>query len=291
MSDDNEQIVIDDIIETTPEEPVLPDEGNISTPDVPKKEEVQISDKPKGYQSYDEWTRAGKDPDEFKGSKAYAKEGERYEALIRTQREVKEVKDLAAKLWEQNQKIEEAAYKRAKEELKLESMNAARIGDVEAVNTITDRLIELESTKPQVVKSVEKPVVPDSVSRFLAKNSWYTNPRTEEDHIKAAFIKFQDERGIPDHYAEKGITLSVDQHMEVLQQRIDEKFNTKAVKVSIVPETGGDIGKSPSETRTLMNKLSPEDRKIVQMLQKSSGMTTQQLKDYVRRAELIRGVK
>lgn len=288
MSDEklDDSLFAEEVVASIPEEPIIIDDEKIEVVPV-----VKVDEKPRGYQSYEEWKAAGKDPDEYKGKKAYEKEGERYEALIRTQREVKELKELTTKMWEANQKIEEASYNRAKEELKAQMMSATSIGDVDTVSKVSDKLLELEAVKPKPVVQPE-PVreLPPVIQEFIYKHPYYKAPKTADDFAKKGFIEQQDHM-ISAEYKAMGIDLTLEQHMSLLNKKVEAEFGTKPVRAAVLPETASDVGHSPSEARTLINKLTPEHKKIVQMLQKQGGMTTAQLKDYVRRAGLIGGTK
>jgi len=274
MSDENEEVIIEE--------------------DATTQESVEVKDAPRGYKSYDEWVKDGKDPEEYKGKKAYEKEGERFEALMRTQRELKDVKDLTAKMWEQQQRIEEAAYKKAYKDLQDQMVSAAEIADVETVKRTTDQLAELAANKPDNKPYVAKQRSPDEI--FAEKNPWFVNPQTREDHIRIAETKYEDQqlgKELHDQGFKIGVDISIEQYMERLSDRMNKLKAPSVNKQPIISQAVHDSSASPSDARIWTNQIPAAHKKIIKVIESSTGkqFTLAETKAYVNRLKLTGEIK
>ena len=157
---------LDQEIEATPELDVV-DDPIEDIQDVESDEVPPVDDKPPGYMGYEEWIAAGKDPDLFKGSKAYSAEYDRIQ-------EVKELKGLVSKVvdstseWKAQQQLDTARQiEQARIDTKAELEQAKANHDIDGALAASDKLNELNSQpEPQPEQPGMNPVITD----FFNKN-------------------------------------------------------------------------------------------------------------------------
>jgi hypothetical protein len=255
-----DEAVFEDV--STVKESELTQEVKSDTPSVPT-EEV------KGYRTYDQWVTEGKDPDEYKGKKAYEREGERFKSLMALQAEQKSQREAMQKMWEYNKRIEEQAKKTALEELKVQTMQATSIGDVARVSELTDKMLKMNETVP-----MEQPVVQhvtpsvDPRERFSQMNPWYKNPQSETDYARIGFAEQAADTILAEHQA-RGVNLTMEQHLQLVTERVANKFPTQPAKrVDVISATGEASG-HPSESRALIDKLPQFHKNMVRSLQQA----------------------
>ena len=271
-------------------------EEAVATPDVaveaPKVESKPTPTRPQGFKTYDEWTAEGRDPAEFKGEKAYIKEGEVYKALIDTQKKAKAQDEAIQKLFEHNKKVEELAYRRAIDDIKREQSEAASYGDSTRVAALTDKLVELSATQ-NVTAPVEHERVPvnppvqqqpmteagEVAMKFVAENHWYMRPVTNDDFAKKAFTDIEDIK-----ISKEFKDLTPSQHMDILNSRIKERFEGKTnLSSKVIGGSTGAVGEESSSFREILNKLPAFDREMIKaMKQKDKNFSLADLKRYAR---------
>jgi len=126
--------------------------------------EQQESDNPPGFiDNMDDWIAAGKDPDLFKGKKAYSQEYERIQEIKELKGLVKQVVDTAGDWKQQQQAATERQIEKYKEDAKRELETAKSEHDLDGALEAQERLNALEKTKPA---PQQNPVI----TEFFAKN-------------------------------------------------------------------------------------------------------------------------
>lgn len=277
---DNDNTPIDDSMfePSTSEVSKLPESVNLDVKDVPAQEDQ------KGYKTYDQWVKEGRDPDEFKGRKAYEKEGERFKALITLQQEQKKQSEAMAKMWEYNKRIEVEARKTALEELKSQTLAATAVGDVTRVAELTDKLSKLHETAVPNYEPVAQPVPVNADAVFAQQNPWFDNPQSDTDYAKIGFTKSMDAQMVRD-----GLNKQMDmgQYLAELTRRVANKFNSPSVRntTTVLPAISDATG-NVSEGRKLIDSLPLVHKNIVASLKagykaKGKEFTLADVKRYV----------
>lgn len=201
---------IPEVIEQDPEE---------STEEV---EEVESEDPPGLVKTYEEWIAAGKDPEKFKGKKAYEAEYKRIQSEKELKSQVKSlettVKAIADAALEREAKIE--ARHRAELERALE--DARNSGDIDAALEAKEQLHELNS-----VKKPPEPVIHPIISNFLAENTVLENSEinAEFERIYNGRLK-RDGVGVNDQLSEAAIKGYLKSAMEGVKEIYPEKFSS-----------------------------------------------------------------
>jgi len=237
----------------------------------------------RGYKTYDQWVKDGRDPEEYKGRKAYEKEGERFKALMTLQAEQKAQREAMSKMWEHNKRIEENAKKTALEELKLQAMQATSIGDVTRVGEITDKIVKMNETRTdyEPMPQAQPAAGEDARDIFSRTNPWYKNPQNETDYAKIGYAeRVSDE--VAAEYHSRGQKLPMEQHLQIVSERVAQRFNTQPVRRQEVITGTGETSGNTNEARTLMDSLPQFHKNMIYALKKANkNFSTADLKRYI----------
>lgn len=253
MLDDNE-VVVNDVIEATPEI------------DTPKQEEVkynavELEAISKGWTPKDKFNG---DLEDFKGAKAFLKDGKLYEYISESNKSIKELKEALSTVVSNTRKAEEMAYNKAINEMKIKQKEAATIGDVETVAQITDELIQAQS-KP--VKSLQV-----AKSEFIARNPWYISEEPED--IEMSRYAGDLARVIGD----KNPDISPEELLMAVEQKVKARFQTVKVATpakmhSAVEASNNTIG---SNKRVNVSDLPVEQQQMIKQLKGIKGFNVDQ---------------
>ena len=145
------------------------DLGVASEPDVIQEDQVVENEekdegKPPGYLSYEEWIEAGKDPDLYKGKKAYEREYERVQERKENQREIKELKETLNQTVESINEWKDQERNKIRSELESELKVATDGRDLERALEIKDQLHQMDQ-QPQ-----EAPQENPLITNFRQRN-------------------------------------------------------------------------------------------------------------------------
>ena len=141
-------------------------------------EEPEEVDSPPGYiDSMEDWIAAGKDPDRFRGKKAYEAEYERIQEVKELKNSFKTMQDTLKSTVEAVARREEQTNEQHRQELESVLANAREEGDTDAALDAAGKLHAIDSApkRPQ-----ENPVIGD----FLTGN-----PVLESPEIKGEFAR------------------------------------------------------------------------------------------------------
>lgn len=125
-------------------------------------EAVEQDDNPPGFKTYDEWVAAGKDPDEYKGKKAYKAEYERIQEIRDLKNTMEQVVSAAGTWQEQQQQLMAQQVEDAKKEAIKELEQAKEAQDIDGALAAQKKIDEL--SKPKQPK--QNPIITD----FIKKN-------------------------------------------------------------------------------------------------------------------------
>lgn len=114
-------------------------------------------------------------------AKEYVDRAPLYDEIKRLRRKVGDVEHAISQFKQHHSKVEEAAYKRAMEDLKMEKIRALETGDHAKVVDIDEEIAELKSNKAQAQKPSNGPS--PEFTEWVAENPWYND---DEDLREAA---------------------------------------------------------------------------------------------------------
>ena len=239
---------IQDVIETEEE---VEEEGN---------EEIVSEENPPGYLSYEDWVDQGKDPDMYKGKKAYEAEYDRIQEVKDLKRTVKGMDDTLKSTVDAITERENKAEIRHRRELEAALAEAKAEGDTEAAIDAVEQLNELKERPVAEVKPTTHPVI----SEFLDKN-----PILESADVNAEFARIYNGKlkadgvGPNDQISEVAIRGYARAAMESVKTIFPERFSsprnkrTTTVKTKAKAATKVDVGQKMRGLK--LNVASPQN--------------------------------
>lgn len=257
-----------------------------------KEEEKSVqlnSPRPQGHMSYEEWTKAGRDPDEFKGSKAYEKDGELYNSLIRQQAEMKEMQNIIAKLVESHEKVSKNSYEKALDDLKKGMKQAAELADTETVLKLMDEHTKLLSStesisRPKEVKAeAPQDTRPPEVMYFQERNnSWYGRADSRDKVDATSYAN-----ALSSQLAKEKPGLTWSQHLTIVEENVKSNFPSLFNRgVSSVNKVTTNVKEADSRVKdesdqNLFQKLPDLHKKIVRNIMNGPSGKTFNIKKYI----------
>jgi len=139
-------IVHDDHVEVLPNDPEPIETENLDPDPAP---ENNADDNPPGYKTYDEWIAEGRDPDLYKGKKAYEAEYERIQENKGLKDDIASLKDSMRVITETNQEILSHRTDEIRAQLTAELNEAKETGDVDAALDAQEKLKDLDNKPAQ----------------------------------------------------------------------------------------------------------------------------------------------
>jgi len=224
---DNQQ---DEVIDEQQEDENEVIEGDLDDDD----QEEQHDDTPPGLiKTYDEWIAAGKDPEKFKGRKAYEAEYKRIQEVKELKSSVKGMAETLKATVEAIADRETKAEARHRRELEAALSEAKEIGDVDAALDATNQLHELNSAPKQQARR-EHPVISD----FIENNTILENPE-----VKAEFQDIYNgilrARGVGANtvLSEQRINVYLKTAMDEVKLIFPEKFSSQKINRQAPPRS------------------------------------------------------
>jgi len=185
-------------------------------------QDQQESEDPPGYVSYEEWIKAGKDPDMYRGKKAYK---EQYD-LIQKNKEMKQLKRELEKLRDEAIECEKIQVSREKKALEKEMAIAREDGDIDAVLDLKDKMDTLNRQEAQHNQPQVHPVISEFVS---------SQQILEDPDIKREFARIYDGKlradgvGMNDQLSPAAIKGYLAESMNRIKSLYPDRFKAKSV--------------------------------------------------------------
>lgn len=180
---------------------------------------------PPGLLSYEQWVAEGRDPEKYKGKKAYEAEYKRIQSEKELKLQVKAlettVKAIADKASEREAKIEA----RHRAELEKALSEAKEIGDVEAALEAKEQLHELNSNRTRQ-ESLMHPVI----SGFINDNAVLANDDVKKEFERVYNGKLKaDGVGVNDQLSEAAIKGYLRSAMDSVKSIYPDKFQSPRI--------------------------------------------------------------
>lgn len=262
MSENNTEVVAQTQVENTENS-------------TPQYSDVELKAMEMGWRPKEEFDGADED---FIDAKEFIGRRPLFEKIEHQSKEVKAVRRALEEFKQHYAKVEEAAYKRAIDELKTKQKEAFREGDVDQFYAIQE---ELDSAKEQVQalkeaqsQPVQQEVAPE-FKEWVSKNPWYT----KEEHMKV----FADKYGM--RLASQGV--SPEKVLKEVEKAVRAEFpnkfkNPNQDRPSAVEGKGGSGG---SKSKGGDYSLDDRERKIMNDLVRAGVITKEQYIADLRKAK------
>jgi hypothetical protein len=147
---------LDEIL--TGEEPVVVEGDDPSTVVEGDNPSTVVEENPPGYLTYEEWVDQGKDPDLYKGKKAYEQEYDRIQDNKRLDREAKDTKTMLRQLVEHQEEQRTKDIEQGRLQAVRDLQEAKDNDDVDAALEAVDRIKSMDTApveKPRHAKVTE----------------------------------------------------------------------------------------------------------------------------------------
>jgi hypothetical protein len=285
MNNDSEDAVLNESVTALEDNITTNVEDTKQEPTLSSDEQLALS---KGWKPLDQFKG---DQSEWKGAKAFLKDGEKFESLMNQQKEIKKLQSVVSRLLDTQSKIEETTRERLTKELKAELKAASAIGDSERAAEIAERL--LETSRPiEVPTDTAVPLTPeeerqvDYWNTFAVDNPWVLGE--EEQDIAKRNVLF----AVEAKFTAAQRNLPKAQYLALLDYKLKEKLATtdNRPRASAV-ETDGHRAGDVSDVKYLYNKLPQVDKEIVNMLKKQPGYNDDVLRKYYNNLKEIGEIK
>ncbi len=188
-------------------------------------QEEQHDEAPPGLKTYDQWIAEGRDPEKFKGRKAYEAEYKRIQEVKELKSSVKGMAETLKATVEAIADRETKAEARHRKELEAALNDAKETGDIDAALDATEQLHQLNNAPKQQARR-EHPVIAD----FIEDNVILESPeiRAEFQEIYNGILRG---RGVGANtvLSEGRIKLYLKSAMDEVKSIFPEKFSSQKV--------------------------------------------------------------
>lgn len=141
---------------------VIEDEPVIENDDEP--EQLAADDKtPPGFKTYEEWIEDGRDPDDYRGKKAYSEQYDLLQANRQTTKDLKEMKDTLKLTADAVGEWKEGQQQQIRAEIQGELETAKENDNIDAALDAQGRLNELDAKPAPAEKQTVNPLVTDFI--------------------------------------------------------------------------------------------------------------------------------
>lgn len=233
---------------------------------VDTKEEIKYTEEEtkaikKGWVPLDQFKG---DPSEFKGAKAFLKDGDLFDHISNSNKQIKELKETLNVVMGQLTKTEKQTHEKTVDELKRKQLEAAELGNKDEVAKLTEEIVK--SSVPVIAQPVTNPIA-EAKKEFLERNPWYDVTSVENadliEHANKIDLMIRANR--PD--------LSPSEHLKLVEQHVKNKFSDRFNTQKVMPknvsvESSTNVVDSRTK-KASFNDLPDFHKNIVRNLQKS----------------------
>lgn len=217
---DNQQ---DEVIDEQQEDDNL--DVELHDDDVEDAQEEHHDEAPPGLKTYDQWIAEGRDPEKFKGRKAYEAEYKRIQEVKELKSSVKGMAETLKATVEAIADRETKAEARHRKELEAALSDAKDSGDIDAALDATEQLHQLNNAPKQQARR-EHPVI----SGFIDDNVILESPEIKSEFQRIYNGKLKaDGVGASDVLSEAAIKGYLRSAMEGVKSIYPEKFSSQKI--------------------------------------------------------------
>ncbi len=213
-----------------------------------------------GWKPKAEFIAAGGDPELWKPSKVFNRDGELYEKIQDLNKHVKSQKDQIQALVAQNDQIAKVSYQKALDDLKRQQRAAVEIGDVNTVEQTTEAITQLKAQAPAMPNNAAE--LPKPAADFLERNKeWFNEDSVENRAMKAYAIAKDDELKNRNPYApmeERFVEVE-----KAVKSFYSNKFSNPAQdRAPTVAQSTNSTSKAGSSGTAIWNSLPDQHKKV-----------------------------
>jgi len=218
-----------------------------------------------GWKPQDEWDGA---PEDWVSARQFNRNGEYLRKIHNQNRKIKQLDEVVGTLAQQQKKIFEAGYDKAKRELKMQLREANKEGDDASAEALEERMEQLEKQRTEDLAAVnikveqEQPPIAPEFTTWVQNNKWFISNvplRKYAETIGTEFAQKNPQRTNVEVY--QYVTAEV-------KKRFPEEFGTvqKSPKKKIgSPVVGGNdlsSGNRGNSAASVRVSLTPEEKAV-----------------------------
>lgn len=250
------------------------DTQDSGTPE-PEQKEVTVEDRARaeGWRPKEEFD---KDESEFVDAKEFLARKPLFEKIEALSKQNKNINKTLDALKVHHGKVEEAAYKRALADLKMERMNAITEGDGVKFEAVENKIKQAEDQFKQATAAVATPPDPSEFVAWRSKNNWYEKDADMREYADEVGIKFHREG------------LSPAEVLDAVSKKVRAVFPHKFVNQNKAnaPDVGVSSGRSSrAADDSSRYELDETEKSIMNTLVNSKTMTKE---EYIKQLKAIK---
>jgi hypothetical protein len=271
-------VILDDSVDTKISAPV--ETPVVETPEVveaPKHSEHEVKAMEKGWNPDKDAYEAANPGKKWRPAEDYLERGEIFDTIHTLKRKAEDSEKRFETLQKHYEKVKEHTKAQVEKELRAQLKQASEIGDVDAVNRITDEIVNV---KTQSDESTAKPApiatnrLPDDVVHaihdFENRNShWFTRDPMDYERYAVSSDAFAYE----DQIARTRPDLPIPQRFELVEKYVKAKYPQKFVNpkqsAPAAVESGVPASK-PSKKEVKISDLPAHHQRVIRTLKPES---------------------
>ncbi|MGN6671116.1 MAG: hypothetical protein ACTHJ4_06225 [Candidatus Nucleicultricaceae bacterium] len=245
--------------------------------ETPKYKDYEIKAMEQGWVPLDRYKG---DIADFKGAKAFLKDGMYIGRYEHQTKKIEEMDSALKYLVEQNKKLEEKMKSDALEQLKLKQMKAAEIGDSAQVARLTDEITKSYQPPANLAnlnQNQYQQEVEAAKAAFRQRNAWYDATKSENE----AMINYAHEKSR--NLLAINPELTPNEHFSLIEKSVKDKFFKEVNSAKVEVESG--VNFNSSIRKKSINDLPAYHRQIVKQLEKS--IKGFKIEDYIKKVEAL----
>lgn len=238
----------------------------------------------------EEALKAGFDP-KFDGpnkktAEQFVKDGSFFKKINDLKKENEETKKMVRELAEHNAKLEKASYDKAYRELESKRKAAISSGDGKEVEFIEEKQREVAKQASEVKIPKNEPTITPELMDFQERNKdWFNN--TNDENLEMAEAADFIDRRIAQQAAQRGITLTQKEHLQMVEDKIKKLYSHRFENVnqSKPAAVSTSTASSSGSSKGMADRLSSQQRNFAEKARKMGGKLTDEA--YAKQLNLV----
>lgn len=260
----------------------MTDDVTIEVVKEPQFTEAEQTAMAQGWLPKDQWQG---DPEDWIPAKQFIRNGELFGRINTYKHKVQSLEKSVEALVKHNEKVFDAGYNSAMEQLKAERRVALRDGDVEAVEQIEERMDELKTEHTEKKQEFKQEVQPQQATMHPAWEPWVeTNSWYAKDTAMRGFADGI-AKEIVDSARAKGANIEFDKLLVEVGRKVKERFPEKfgSQQRTIVKDdgaAGAGSSRKPSKTDDIESQMTPMEVELMNTIVRSGVSKEKYLEDF-----------
>jgi hypothetical protein len=277
----SEEIVTSELVQTHTDST----DTEITQEEKPKYSDIETKAMSKGWKPKDQYH--GNDED-FTEAEDFMRNYTWVKEIKKLNKNIDEKTKAIDMLVEHNKKVEEAAYKKAFDDLNRKFDEAVTLGDTATAKSINEQLIEMKTA--EATKVIPR-ITNDHIAEFQRRNPWFNNMN---DPITSAMTAYA--RQLDSQINARNPGISVEEELRQVEEAVKKEFpryfgstsESKKMETQHSTQTvESGVSHAPRSAKTGIDSLPKEARDLADILKRTTKNFS--VDAYVRQYKLING--